>query len=225
MLARMHALCADSQTHEITKHLGMGHMLGETMAMAHHNTYNHLASKSKKFDNDNKDIGKMLAPHFVNLIAINHMARVTLIAPVNNKLSAFQGARGEDFAAIIAAWYSKRENLWNDDVGFYDELRTRGFDPATFRHADKFRYLKDGKRIYDSIYEYVDKVIRAQFSESSVTEDKLLKAFFNYISNPVYGDIKGFPKAPESLEQVIEIFTKIIWQVSGYHSALNFSQV
>lgn len=55
--------------------------------------------------------------------------------------------------------------------------------------------------------------------------DKLLKAFFNYVSNPSYGDIKGFPKAPETLDQVVEVFTKIVWQVSGYHSALNFSQV
>lgn len=39
LLAKMHALCADSQTHQIVKHLGMGHMLCETFAVAHHNTY------------------------------------------------------------------------------------------------------------------------------------------------------------------------------------------
>lgn len=84
----MHVMACDSQTHEILKHLGMSHMIGETLAMAHHNTYYHLASKSKH-DQDNKDIGPMLAPHFTNLIAINNLARVTLIAPINNTLSAF----------------------------------------------------------------------------------------------------------------------------------------
>lgn len=42
ILAKMHALCADSQTHESLKHLGMGHMLCETFAIAHHNSYYHL---------------------------------------------------------------------------------------------------------------------------------------------------------------------------------------
>lgn len=224
MLVKMHALAADSQTHEIVKHLGMAHMLCEALAIAHHNTYNHLAAKPKH-TNDNKTIGNLLAPHFTNLLGINNLARVTLIAPVNNKLTAFMGVRGEDFPEVIADWYTQREDLWNTDVGFYDELRTRGFDPATFRHKDKFRYLNNGQRIYDAIQTYVDKVVRAQFTEETVITDKLLKSFFNYISNPSYGDIKGFPKAPESLDQVIEALTKIIWQVSGYHSALNFSQV
>lgn len=97
-------------------------MLGEALAIAHHNTYNHLATKSKHA-NDNKAIGKMLGPHFTNLLGINNLARVTLIAPVNNKLSAFFGVRGEDFAEVIADWYTQREDLWNTDVGFYDELR------------------------------------------------------------------------------------------------------
>lgn len=41
ILAKQHALCADSQTHEIVKHLGMGHMVSEAFAIAHHNTYVH----------------------------------------------------------------------------------------------------------------------------------------------------------------------------------------
>lgn len=52
---------------------------------------------------------------------------------------------------MIALWYTQKEDLWNTDVGFYDELRQRGFDPETFRHGDKYRFLKDGKVIYDAI--------------------------------------------------------------------------
>lgn len=219
MLAKMHALACDSQTHEILKHLGMSHMIGETFAISHHNAYNHLAQRK----DGNKNIGDMLAPHFTNLIGINNLARVTLIAPINNSLSAFMGVRGEDFAEYIARWYSTKDNIWNTDVGFYEELKQRGFDPETFRHGDKYRFLKDGKRIYDAIHTYVDKVIRAQFNEETVKTDKLLKAFFNGIASKDLGDIKGFPATPDSLETVIQVFTKIIWQVSGYHSALNFS--
>lgn len=108
-------------------------MLSETIAIAHHNTYNHFANLTgDKYVHGNRDIGAMLAPHFTDLIAINHLARVTLIAPMQNTLSGFFGVRGEDFAAVMAGWYTKKDNLWNEDVGFYDELKTRGFNPDTF---------------------------------------------------------------------------------------------
>jgi hypothetical protein len=147
-------MAADSQTHEILKHLGMSHMIGETFAISHHNAYNCYAQKSKH-DKDNKDIGTMLAPHFINLIGINHLARVTLIAPIGNKLSLFQGVRGEDFAALIAFWYTQKDNLWNTDVGFHEELKSRGFDCKTFKHKDLYRFMKDGEKIHEAIALYV----------------------------------------------------------------------
>ena len=100
ILAKMHVMTADSNTHEILKHLGMSHMLGETFAMSHHNAYNHLVNEHNV--KGNTAIGDMLAPHFMNLIGINNLARVTLIAPINNSLSHFSGVRGEDFGLCIA---------------------------------------------------------------------------------------------------------------------------
>ncbi|CDW84295.1 arachidonate 15-lipoxygenase [Stylonychia lemnae] len=224
ILAKMHALCADSQTHEVLKHLGMSHMIGETFAISHHNAYNHLTNE--KGVQGNTVVGDMLAPHFVNLIGINNLARVTLIAPLSNSLSLFQGVRGEDFAELIARWYTERSDIWNVEVGFYEEARNRGFDPNTFKHGHKYRYLRDGKIIYDHIHKYVQKVISAQYpTDESVRNDKLLNAFFDGIASEKKGDIRGFPKTPNTVHTVIETLTKIIWQVSGYHSALNFSQV
>jgi hypothetical protein len=104
LLAKMHALCCDSQTHEILKHLGMSHMIGETFAISHHNAYNHYGNGDDL--KGNKVVGDMLAVHFVNLIGINNLARVTLISPLKNTLSLFQGVRGEDFAELIALWYT-----------------------------------------------------------------------------------------------------------------------
>jgi hypothetical protein len=153
LLAKMHALCCDSQTHEILKHLGMSHMIGETFAISHHNAYNHHGNKDDL--KGNKVVGDMLAVHFVNLIGINNLARVTLISPLKNTLSLFQGVRGEDFAELIAYWYTQKTDLWNTDVGFYEEAKSRGFDPNTFKHGHKYRYLRDGKVIYDLVHEYV----------------------------------------------------------------------
>lgn len=65
--------------------------------------------------------------------------------------------------------------------------------------------------MYNTISQYVTKVVNAQFSENSIKEDKLLKAYFNYCAAPQYGDLTAFPKTPETIEQVAEVFTKIIW--------------
>lgn len=138
----------------------MSHLAPEVFAIAHHNAYYHLASKPE-YQHYNKDIGALLAPHFTNLIALNTMARVTLIAPINNQLTQFQGMRGEDFGTVIALWYTKREDLWNNDIGFYEELKTRGFNFDSFKHVDSYRYMKDGKKIYDTLHDYVSKVVRS----------------------------------------------------------------
>ena len=79
-------------------------------------------------------------------------------------------------------------------------MKSRGFDPHTFKHGDKYRFMRDGKIINDALRAYVEKVIRAQFDDVTVKTDKLLLAFFEGISNDKKGDIKGFPKAPTSLD-------------------------
>lgn len=93
MVAKFNVLNCDSQVHEALKHLGMSHLLSETFAIAHHNTYNHLAEKSKH-DGDNKAIGEFLRPHFTNMLGVNNLARVSLMVEVNNGLAQFMGMRG-----------------------------------------------------------------------------------------------------------------------------------
>lgn len=105
----MHALCTDSNMHEMVKHLGMAHLLTETFAIAHHNTYVY----ERNHRTGNKTIGAFLKPHFVDLIAINTLARETLIAPVNDSLGDFMAIPGFIWPKCISEWYSPRKDLWN----------------------------------------------------------------------------------------------------------------
>lgn len=100
----------------------MGHMLGETFAIAHNNTYYYDKPFWKSDLPGNKNIGAILAPHFVNLIATNSFARVTLADPVNSTMSSFFGVRGEDFVPLTANWYTSIPNIWAN-VGFEQELK------------------------------------------------------------------------------------------------------
>lgn len=189
VLAKMHALCADSMTHEIIKHLGMGHMLGETFAIAHNNTY-YYKPWLRPEQKGNSNIGKILAPHFVNLIAINAFARVTLADPIMSSISFFMGVKGEDFVPMTANWYShiSSKRIW-DNVGFKQELASRGFDVG-FKNQELYRLIRDGQLLNSVIEDYVKEVIYAQFKDDSeISNDKLLRDFFREISDPAYGNI------------------------------------
>jgi hypothetical protein len=104
-------------------------------------------------------------------------------------------------------------------------LNNRGFT-TDFEHKELYRLIRDGQPINDALTAYVREVIYAQYQDdTAVQSDKLLKDFFREISDPASGNVEGFPNAPESRDQVVDCFSRIIWQLSGYHSALNFSQV
>jgi hypothetical protein len=148
-------------------HLGMSHLLCESFAVAHHNTYRY---KNTKFTGC-KFIGDMLAPHFINLIAINTLARETLVARVGDALKDFFGIAGKNFPYVFGKWYTEKEDLWNTNVGFYDDLRTRGFD-ENFKHGNKYRLFRDGKLVYDAINNYVTMAVNAFYKDDqAVRED------------------------------------------------------
>eukprot|EP00347_Sterkiella_histriomuscorum_P017751 403348136 len=221
ILAKAHALCADSQTHEIIMHLGMSHLFCEAFAVAHHNTYRYKGNQKLK---GCKHIGDLLAPHFINLLAINTLGRETLIAKVDDQLSEFFGIQGSQFPSVFGEWFQTKDNIWNTNVGFYDELKTRGFD-KNFRHGDKYRYFRDGRMVYEAIHRYAEKSVNAFYkSDESIIEDQLLQHFFKEIHDEDRGDVPSFPERPESKSQLTNILAKLIWQLSAYHSVTNFSQ-
>lgn len=168
ILAKAHAMAADSQTHEIIMHLGMSHLFTEAFAVAHHNTFKYKGNAKLR---GCKHIGEMLAPHFVNLLAINALGRETLIAKVDDQLSEFFGIQGNQFPLVFGEWFQTKDNIWNTNVGFYEELKARGFD-RTFKHLDKYRYFRDGRLIYEALQRYVEKSVNAFYkTDANVTED------------------------------------------------------
>jgi hypothetical protein len=65
----------------------MSHLLCECIGIAHHNTFKYKQTKLKGL----KFIGEMLEPHLINLLAINTLARESLVAKTGDKLSEFFG--------------------------------------------------------------------------------------------------------------------------------------
>lgn len=155
-------------------------------------------------------IGSFLAAHFVDLIPINTLARETLAAPVKNMLRDFFAVSGEFWPRIIGEYYTGQHNVWNN-IGFYQELKTRGFD-SDFQHPLLYRYMNDGKIIENAIRKYVTSVIETFYeSDDQIKADEKLALFFEQCSHEDQGNIEGFPKEPESRQNVIDVLTRIIW--------------
>jgi Lipoxygenase len=146
MFAKMHALCADFNAHESIRHLAMGHLYCEPFAIAHNNVY---AQKTLTYDtNGSKPIpdnyrkmeilGKLLKPHFVDLLPVNEAARMTLVSndAASNTLNPFLALPGTSFLACISDWYTAEAVKGNPTtvngsfnlIGFEDELNHRGFE-------------------------------------------------------------------------------------------------
>jgi Lipoxygenase len=145
------ALSADSCRHESFTHLGLAHLLSETFAIAHHNTYvspNNLKGETL--------VGDLLKPHFIDLIPLNALARVTLVGEILNTLKSFMGIPGNIWPKMIAEWYTTKHNLW-DSVGFEEDLKERGFDLEKDKAFidEHYRYAKDGKIVHERVHAYV----------------------------------------------------------------------
>ncbi len=83
----------------------MSHLLCECIASAHHNTFKYKQSKLK----GSKLVGELLAPHLVNLLAINSLAREYLVAKNGDQLSEFFGIQSKYIPQVIAEWYHGKE--------------------------------------------------------------------------------------------------------------------
>jgi hypothetical protein len=69
------AMSADSVKHEAFTHLALSHLVCETFAIAHHNAY--IANRTRP---GRAEVGHLLAVHFIDLLPLNSLARVTLVA-------------------------------------------------------------------------------------------------------------------------------------------------
>jgi hypothetical protein len=74
-LTKLMAMAADSVMHEAFTHLALGHLICETFAIAYHNAY--VASQDKS---GRPEVGSMMGVHFVDLLPLNSLARVTIVA-------------------------------------------------------------------------------------------------------------------------------------------------
>ncbi|WAQ94822.1 LOX5-like protein [Mya arenaria] len=215
ILAKMWFNCADAQVHQWIAHLGFTHIIMEGFVIA---THRHLSQSHPIF--------KLLAPHFLYLIAINHRAVETLMNPgghIDNTLSV-----GKDGGVQLIG---RHRSLWRLDVAgtLPADLRTRGVEDQEI--VPDYPCRDDALLSYNAIRSYVTKYVHLYYASDEVLiNDPEIQSWRRDLDLPMEAGGLGIIGVPGSdgkfttRDQFITVLTSIIYTCSVGHASVNFKQ-
>lgn len=214
MMAKMWYNNADASYHQSLTHLGFTHLLMEGIVVV---THRNISQSHPLF--------KLLAPHYLYLIAIN--------------------TRGLDLLVSEGGWVDKTMNIgtkgmfelirrginvWRMDVHgtLPEDLKARGMDDPNVLPSYHFR--EDAIPLYRAIHNYVQKYVDLYYDKpEKITGDWEIQNWVMEIVKPREQGGCGLLGVPgngkvENKEQLTTILTSIIFTCSVSHAATNFPQ-
>lgn len=208
---------ADASYHQSLTHLGFTHLMMEGVVIC---THRNLAPSHPLF--------RLLAPHFLFLLAINSRALEKLVSPggwVDNTMTL-----GRDGMFHLVS--KNLNNNWRLDIEgtIPKQIEKRGvLDESILPY---YPYRDDAISVYNAVKKYVTKMVHHYYaSDDDIRKDYELQTWRKELTSPrteggvgmlgVAGsDEEGFTKA----EEIAEVLTSIISICSISHAAANFPQ-
>ncbi|KAI8492266.1 Arachidonate 5-lipoxygenase [Branchiostoma belcheri] len=214
MMAKMWYNMADCSFHQSCTHLGLTHLIIGACATC---THRQLSASHPMF--------RLMAPHFLYLLAINTLALETLVCPGGWIDESMHMGRLGLFDIIKKVWKD-----WRMDVQgtLPAELENRGVDDV--EALPNYPYRDDALPIWHAINRYVRKVVEATYDvPAKITEDHELQAWARELSAPQADGgcgIKGVPGGGKftTVDEIVATVTPIIFISSVGHAAANFAQ-
>lgn len=217
LYAKIQVACADNQYHQWISHLGFAHLASEPFMIAYHNVF-------QLPKNRDHVIGKLLAPHMRETLGINYLARQTLVTADPSDAftdKTFSTGTAQALTLFLAAW--REYDFFKNS--FPEQLAARGFDEQGTDGVRNYYYRDDGFKIWRALESYVKEVVEARYrSDETVLADPVLQRWAHECSAPDRADIPGFPRGIVSRAQLVKTLTTLIFQVSAFHSVVNFPQ-
>ncbi|MFI7003604.1 lipoxygenase family protein [Nocardia sp. NPDC050175] len=194
---------ADFNHHEMHSHLGRTHLVTEAFCVA---TRRQLAA--------NHPLSVLLTPHFEGLLYINKFATYLILAPELTGDLILAPVLEDTIASAGRARLS-----WD----FYAEMPHREFAERGVDDAHlPFPYRDDALLIWDVIHEWADSYVRTYYgADGDVRDDFELVAWADEIAQ--VGKVRGFRRI-DSVDQLVEVVTMIVFLASAQHAAVNFPQ-
>ncbi|XP_064630089.1 allene oxide synthase-lipoxygenase protein-like [Lineus longissimus] len=214
LLAKMWYNVADAGHHQSLTHLALTHLKAEGIAVCAHRN---LSPSHPVF--------RLLAPHFLHIMAINTGAVNTLLKPGGPIDSVIAIGRVGFFKLLATRAPDFRLNL---EGHLLNDLKERGVDDANA--LPFYPYRDDALLTWNAIYKYVEQNVDLFYETNKrVLEDPELQQWAKELTasfeNGGIG-MKGVPGHGKftKKEDLIEAVTCIIFKCSVRHAAANFSQ-
>ena len=170
-------------------------------------------------------IYKLLHPHFRYTMAINTLARATLIndGGIIDQLFAIGGKGKVELLQRVSKLHQVQ---WTNIV---QHAKERGVDDPD--KLPGYYYRDDGTKIWNAIKKFVEGIVDEFYStDEDVQKDTEIQSWAEDVHKngfPGYfgaEDGHGFPKKITTKQDLVEICTLIMFTGSAQHASVNFGQ-
>ncbi|KAI3440437.1 Lipoxygenase [Psidium guajava] len=217
-LAKAYVSVNDSGYHQLISHWLKTHAVIEPFVIATNRQLSVL-----------HPIHKLLHPHFRDTMSINGFARQILInAGGALEMTVFPAKFSlEMSSAAYKNWVFPEQALPADLI-----KRGMAVEDANSRHGlrlviEDYPFAVDGLEIWFAIESWVRDYCSFYYkNDEIVQEDTELQYWWKELREEGHGDLKDRPWWPkmQSLDELIQTCTIIIWVASALHAAINFGQ-
>jgi arachidonate 15-lipoxygenase len=211
LMAKIFAQIADGNYHELVSHLGCTHLVMEVFALA---TATQLA--------DSHPLSVLLKPHFQFTLAINTLAEGELISAGGYADRLLAGTLEASIGIIKRKYREWLDNFC--DFAVPTELAKRNVGAERLQD---YPYRDDALLLWQAIHTYVQKYLRLYYTEpADIKNDTELQGWVEQLMSPEGGGVKRLTPTGdlETLEQLVEVVTQVIFVCGPQHGAVNYSQ-
>ncbi|XP_033931359.1 polyunsaturated fatty acid lipoxygenase ALOX15B-like [Pseudochaenichthys georgianus] len=206
MLAKMFVRSADALHHLLVSHLLRTHLLPEVFTMA---TLRNLPK--------NHPLHKLLTPHHRFTIPINIFAREILFGP-----GQFFSKSSLDEEGQLELMRRGLSRTTYSSLCLPENIAARGLESIP-----NFHFRDDALRLWSIINSFIQSMVAYYYpSDSEVSADSELQEWINEIFyHGFLGNYdSGFPSSLQTVEELIQVVTTVVFTSSASHSAGNRGQ-
>ncbi|AUB36606.1 loxA, arachidonate 15-lipoxygenase [Nostoc flagelliforme CCNUN1] len=207
-LAKTCVQIADGNHQELGSHFSYTHAVMAPFAIV---TARQLA--------ENHPIALLLKPHFRFMLFDNDLGRTQFLQP-GGPVDEFMAGSLAESVGFVAKTYEE----WSVEKFTFPRLikSRQTDDPEILPH---FPFRDDGILIWNAIEKFVAEYLQLYYKTSQdLSDDYELQNWARELVAQDGGRVKGMPAKIETLEQLIEIISVVVFTCAPLHSALNFSQ-
>ncbi|MBK1990826.1 hypothetical protein A0J48_025520 [Sphaerospermopsis aphanizomenoides BCCUSP55] len=221
--AKVAVSSADAAYQGVISHLLCTHLLIEAFGVS---TYRKISPQHILY--------KLLTPHYFNTMAINNMARNVFLSRGGFfDVTGALGYRGSN--ELLRRGYNGYQIITNNgreykvpELNFYEQALPHNLEIRDVSDIPDYYYRDDALLMWGAIKEYVTDVLKSHYqNDTDVVNDQEVQRWKEELINNAR--IKGLlpPEKNNQLDTIndlIEIATNIIFTATAQHAAVNFGQ-